>query len=348
MTWNWQLRAALYLIALLYSFFGISIVSDLFMGAVEKITSSTKKITLASSGEEAPEVIEVPIWNGTVANLTLMALGSSAPEICLAIIGIIGNNFESSPLGPGTIVGSAAYNLLAISAVCVFAIPEGETRRIKNFLVFCITAAFSIFAYIWLIIVLVWSSPGKVEIWEAVLTFLFFPILVCVAYAGDKGYLDALFCQKNVAKLTNKQQQLELGNVQSAEGMLGNKDFFQGSGKVNRDALAGFIKDIKKNTKLSDEDAAVIAASKIVDSQPKSRMWYRIGATRNLTGGRKIMPSLRMNDQVRQGIISASASRDGITKVYDAINEDTELPNITYPDSDSAKAIIEFHPLLPS
>ena len=38
----------------------------------------------------------------------------------------------------------------------------------------------------------------------------------------------------------------------------------------------------------------------IVDSQPKSRMWYRIGATRNLTGGRKIMPSLRMNDQVRQ------------------------------------------------
>ena len=82
---------------------------------------------------------------------------------------------------------------------------------------FCITAAFSIFAYIWLIIVLVWSSPGKVEIWEAVLTFLFFPILVCVAYAGDKGYLNALFCQKNVAKLTNKQQQLELGNVQSGE-----------------------------------------------------------------------------------------------------------------------------------
>ena len=45
--------------------------------------------------------------------------------------------------------------------------------------------------------------------------------------------------------------------------MLGNKDLFQGSGRVNKDALAGFIKDIKKNTKLSDEDAAVIAASKV-------------------------------------------------------------------------------------
>ena len=37
---------------------------------------------------------------------------------------------------------------------------------------------------------------------------------------------------------------------------------------------------------------------------------------------------------------------DGITiavKVYDAINENEELPNIDYPDSDASKAIIEFH-----
>ena len=89
--------------------------------------------------------------------------------------------------------------------------------RIGNFVVFCITAATSILAYVWLVIVLVFISKDKVEVWEAVLTFLFFPILVCVAYAGDKGYLDALFCQKNIAKLSNKQQQLELGNVQSGE-----------------------------------------------------------------------------------------------------------------------------------
>ena len=89
--------------------------------------------------------------------------------------------------------------------------------RIANFVVFCITAATSVLAYVWLVIVLTLSSPGKIEIWEAVLTFLFFPILVCVAYAGDKGYLDALFCQKDASKLTNKQQQLELGNVQSGE-----------------------------------------------------------------------------------------------------------------------------------
>ena len=55
--------------------------------------------------------------------------GSSAPEILLAIIGIISNNFEAEALGSGTIVGSAAFNLLAISAVCIVGIPSGETRR---------------------------------------------------------------------------------------------------------------------------------------------------------------------------------------------------------------------------
>ena len=58
-----------------FSFLGISIVADVFMCAIEKITSKTKQIHMAmGDGEE--EVLEVPVWNGTVANLTLMALGN--------------------------------------------------------------------------------------------------------------------------------------------------------------------------------------------------------------------------------------------------------------------------------
>lgn len=326
--WSKEFRTFLYLFGLLYSFLGISIVADVFMCAIEKITSKTKRIHFAT-GDDHPEVIEVPVWNGTVANLTLMALGSSAPEILLATIGVIGNNFEAEALGPGTIVGSAAFNLLAISAVCIMGIPDGETRRIKNFTVFCVTAIFSLFAYIWLLIVLVYVSENVVEVWEAALTFLFFPVLVLIAYAADKGWLNLLFCQ-SPKQLTDKQRQIELGNFQpgESEDMLEKPDYFQ-DGKVNKNALVSFIRDIKKNTKLSDEDAAVIAASKVVDSQPKSRIWYRIGATRNLTGGRRIQPGSHMSTKLRE--------------VYDAINEHEELPNIEYPDSDSDKAIIEFH-----
>ena len=45
-----------------------------------------------------------------------------------------------------------------------------------------------IFAYVWLAIVLLAISPNKVEIWEAVLTFLFFPLLIFIAYLADKDF----------------------------------------------------------------------------------------------------------------------------------------------------------------
>lgn len=58
--------------------------------------------------------MKVKVWNPTIANLTLMALGSSAPEILLAIIETMTtiDNDKPGELGPSTIVGSAAFNLL--------------------------------------------------------------------------------------------------------------------------------------------------------------------------------------------------------------------------------------------
>ena len=46
-------------------------------------------------------------------------------------------------LGPSTIVGSAAFNMLMITAVCVVAIPNGGGRNIKELPVFYITGAHS-------------------------------------------------------------------------------------------------------------------------------------------------------------------------------------------------------------
>merc|ERR1719157_338115 len=333
-TWPKEARAVLYFIGLCFSFLGVSIVADVFMCAIEKITSKTKQIHVAGQDgdkDEGPEVIEVPVWNGTVANLTLMALGSSAPEILLSVIEIVGNNFTAGELGPGTIVGSAAFNLLCISAVCVIGVPKGETRRIDIIVVFGITAFFSVFAYVWLLIILKVSSPNVVSIWEAVLTFLMFPILVIVSYFGDKGWLDFLMCKpctKSGMEVMDKQRQIELGTVNPAEEMLRTQDYFK-NGQLDKNGLVKFIKDVKKNTKLSDEDAAVLAASKIVDSKPHSRMWYRIGAVRNMTGGRKTQPATKMSDKLKE--------------VYDAINENPDAPNIQWPDEGEEKAIIEFH-----
>ena len=107
---------------------------------------------------------EINRWNDTIANLTLMALGSSSPEILLSVIEICGNNFLAGDLGPGTIVGSAAFNLLVITAICVVSIEGSEIRRIKAFKVFLTTAAWSVFAYIWLYIVLVLITPNEITL----------------------------------------------------------------------------------------------------------------------------------------------------------------------------------------
>ncbi|CAL4135320.1 unnamed protein product, partial [Meganyctiphanes norvegica] len=85
-TWSVGTRSTLYLIALLYCFLGVAIIADIFMGAIEKITSKTRKIYMTSAKDGEEDFIEVRVWSDTVANLTLMALGSSAPEILLSII----------------------------------------------------------------------------------------------------------------------------------------------------------------------------------------------------------------------------------------------------------------------
>lgn len=49
------------------------------------ITSQEKEITIKRPNGETTTAT-VRIWNETVSNLTLMALGSSAPEILLSVI----------------------------------------------------------------------------------------------------------------------------------------------------------------------------------------------------------------------------------------------------------------------
>lgn len=124
--WPTWLLSVLYLLLLCWTFMGVAVVSNIFMEAIERITS--KKLTRPKKGGAKGEVDTVLLWNPTVANLTLLALGSSAPEIILAILEIVLNGFEAGELGPGTIVGSAAFNMLIITAVCIMAIPSPQVQ----------------------------------------------------------------------------------------------------------------------------------------------------------------------------------------------------------------------------
>lgn len=189
----------LYFIALVYIFVGVSIISDIFMDSITVITSAKRVVQVR---DENANIIkkEVIVWNSTVANLTLMALGSSAPEIMLNVIETV-MNLGSRPgeLGASTIVGSAAFNLLVISGVSIMAVTEETDERtdeeieedqtdkgvkkIGKVKVFIVTTVFSILAYVWMWYVLL---DGIVEPHEAWITLALFVVLILMAWIADK------------------------------------------------------------------------------------------------------------------------------------------------------------------
>ena len=130
--------------------------------------------------------MEVTVWNPTLANLTLMAFGSSAPEIILSILEAVKDLGEpAGDLGPATIVGSAAFNLLVISAVSIYAVGE-NVKKIDDMGVFITTSIFSVFAYVWLYYCLSIGTPGEVTTTEAYWTFGYFIILLILSYSADR------------------------------------------------------------------------------------------------------------------------------------------------------------------
>lgn len=312
-------RGLVYFLVMLYLFIGVSIVSDRFMAGIEVITSKEKEVKVRKKNGET-QIVVVRVWNETVANLTLMALGSSAPEILLSIIEIIARNFKAGELGPSTIVGSAAYNLFVIIAICIMVIPNGEIRRIKHLRVFFVTATWSIFAYIWLYLILAYFSPGIVEVWEGFLTFLFFPATVATAYIADRRLLIYKYIGKNyrmnkrgVIVQAEAETSLEMNNCEDPlKAMEENgvqtedvKDFEEA-----RREYISTLKDLRRKYPQNDlEHLEIMAHEQLMNKGPKSRAFYRIQATRKMMGSGNIMRKISERAQSDLSEVKAELQR---------------------------------------
>lgn len=337
-------RATVYMAAMIYMFLGVSIIADRFMAAIEVITSKEKEIVVKKpNGQTA--IVSVRIWNETVSNLTLMALGSSAPEILLSIIEICGRGFKAGQLGPSTIVGSAAFNLFVITAICVYVIPAGETRRIKHLRVFFITASWSIFAYLWLYFIISVSSAGAVELWEAILTLLFFPLTVITAYIADKRIFFYKFLSKKYRSSRNKavviqtEGDTELADGKATSNHVGDDVQFRNSNpddeeikefEQHRLEYIEILRDLRK--KFPNIDMKTLeerAEFEAVNKGPKSRAFYRIQATRKLTGGGNVIKKAKIEKRASlQDVKLDLKSDDNITKIFFDPGHYTVMENI--------------------
>ena len=285
------------------------------MASIEIITSQEKEIEIKDKVTGRKQVVTVKIWNETVSNLTLMALGSSAPEILLSVIEIIGRGFEAGELGPSTVVGSAAFNLFIITAVCVSVLPGEDVRRIKHLRVFAFTATCSVFAYVWMYIILSVSSPGEIEVWEGIVTLLFFPGMVGTAFAIDIQMNFYRFIRKKI----RKQKKHGHTVIQTGDGDVLAVNIKDGENNHNNKNHVDYDKDIellafkdgddpeqhmnekkriameayhRARAKNPDADSATLqhlVEQENMKMQHKSRAFYRIQATRRMTGQGNIL-----------------------------------------------------------
>uniref|UniRef100_A0A673CGL0 J domain-containing protein n=1 Tax=Sphaeramia orbicularis TaxID=375764 RepID=A0A673CGL0_9TELE len=335
-------RATVYFVALVYMFLGVSIIADRFMASIEVITSQEKEITIKKPNGETTTTT-VRIWNETVSNLTLMALGSSAPEILLSVIEIVGHGFHAGTLGPSTIVGSAAFNMFVIIGLCVYVVPDGETRKVKHLRVFFVTATWSIFAYIWLYLILSVISPGVVQVWEGLLTFFFFPICVVFAWVADRRLLFYKYVYKRYR--TGKQRGMIIetegdrplpskvdiemdGKMLNSHGI----DFLDGplgleldekdlDEEETRRDMAKILKELKqKHPDKEVEQLIELANYQVLSQQQKSRAFYRCQATRLMTGAGNILKK-HAADQARKAVSmhevrSDAGDNDPVSKIF--------------------------------
>nr|XP_006007476.1 PREDICTED: sodium/calcium exchanger 1 isoform X2 [Latimeria chalumnae] len=334
-------RATVYFVAMVYMFLGVSIVADRFMASIEVITSQEKEITIKKPNGETTKTT-VRIWNETVSNLTLMALGSSAPEILLSVIEVCGHGFTAGDLGPSTIVGSAAFNMFIIIALCVYVVPDGEIRKIKHLRVFFVTAAWSIFAYTWLYLILSAMSPGIVEVWEGLLTLFFFPVFVVFAWIADRRLLFYKYVYKKYRAGKQRGMIIEIegerplpkADIEMDGKMLNShaENFLDGAlvldveGKDQdeeeaRREMARILKELKqKHPDKEVEQLIELANYQVLSQQQKSRAFYRIQATRLMTGAGNILKR-HAADQARKAISMQEVrpdveDNDPMSKIY--------------------------------
>ncbi|XP_056104675.1 sodium/calcium exchanger 1a isoform X2 [Rhinichthys klamathensis goyatoka] len=314
-------RATVYFVGLFYMFLGVSIIADRFMASIEVITSQEKEITIKKSNGETTTTT-VRIWNETVSNLTLMALGSSAPEILLSVVEVCGHNFNAGELGPNTIVGSAAFNMFVIIGLCVSVIPEGEHRKVKHLRVFFVTATWSIFAYTWLYLILAVISPGIVEVWEGLLTLFFFPICVLFAWVADRRLLFYKYVYKRyrvgkqrgmIIETEGEPELQSKADIEMDGGMLNShgEEFLDGTVDIEdkdmdedeaRREMVRILKELKqKHPEKEMEQLVELANYHVLSQQQKSRAFYRCQATRLMTGAGNILKK-HAADQARKAL----------------------------------------------
>lgn len=115
-----------------------------------------------------------------VAGASLMAMGSSAPELAIALLALFKDGGAHSDVGIGTIVGSAVFNILIITGVSAIARPVKVTMKVVTR---------DLAAYVVSIgLLLVTFRDGTITIFEAVGFLVFYCVYLLVLFKWNQFF----------------------------------------------------------------------------------------------------------------------------------------------------------------
>ena len=147
-----------------------------------------------------------------VAGASLMAMGSSAPELAIALIALFSGGGAHSDVGIGTIVGSAVFNILVITGVSAV-VADGlhihpfAVRR--DTLYYLLSIGYLAFIFV----------DGEVVLWEAILGLAAYVVyvLLLIFYKGPKAPVEEA---KEAARPAEKQDEAGHGVLHQLESTI--------------------------------------------------------------------------------------------------------------------------------
>ena len=133
-----------------------------------------------SAARPVPDSADVPAWDSAILGVVVIACGITTPDVLLSIVELSANGFFVGGLGCASVVDVGAFGLLGIGAACALAVPADEVRKIANARVALLLIGSSALAYAFLALILLVTSPGVVEVWEAAAAVAILPVVALI------------------------------------------------------------------------------------------------------------------------------------------------------------------------
>ena len=228
-----------------------------------------------------------PVWNWVVANISLLAVGSSSPEILLVTVeAIVSLGKEPGENGPACIIGSGAYNLFAITAVITAVLPAGSFKRVEHQKVFIWTTTWSIWAHIWVWLIYKKITPNVIDLWEGLVTLGMFPALVFTAWLVDTRGWNWFGRNRNQVVPSNRGESDKASLIADEE--LGNAHPMNEDSQIETISAGPVAKSEKSAMSLGGALKTEKSSAAVNDlpRNKKSILYYRHMAVQNVLGGK--------------------------------------------------------------